>query len=209
MLQRGQDMALIAEIAVALESADSGYAEARHQVRILAVRFFHPAPARFTGDVDHRRECVVRAAQASFESRHREERLDQLGIKGRAQRDGLRKTRAFRGCVAVQALLMEHNRNAEARVLEKKSLDGVGQLRHASRRLPAAGVTGAANLSDTAAIAESFLRFRLVEVAFLVHQLLRLLLPDAEHLRSFLFERHAGKQIFHAACRGQVRILIG
>jgi hypothetical protein len=76
-------------------------------------------------------------------------------------------------------------------------------------RFAAARVAGAPDLADTAAIAEGFLRFGLVEVAFLVDQLLGLLLPDAHHLRSLLFQRHAGEEIFDAARRRQARILVG
>ncbi len=209
MLERGENVALIAEIAVSLESTDSGNPEAGNQVRVLAVGFFNAAPAWLAGDVDDGRERVVRAAQSGFESRHGEERLDQLGIEGCAQSDGLREAGAFGGCVAVETFLVKHDGNAEARVFDKELLNGVGQLRHASRGFAAARVAGAPDLADTTAIAEGFFRFGLIEVALLVDELLGLLLPDARHLRSLLFQRHAGEEIFYAARGRQARILIG
>src|SRR5437763_1698670 len=42
-----------------------------------------------------------------------------------------------------------------------------------------------------------------------IHELLRLLLPDAEHLRDLLFQRHAGEKILHPLLRRERRISVG
>ena len=75
MFQRGQDVALVAKLAIALEPTNRGNAQARDQVRILAVGFFDAAPARFARDIDHGRKGLMRAAAAGFERRHGEEAI--------------------------------------------------------------------------------------------------------------------------------------
>ena len=59
------------------------------------------------------------------------------------------------------------------------------------------GLIAAAYLAKAAAIAECGFGFFLVEVPLGIHERLRLLLPDATHLRGLLLERHAQKQVFH------------
>ena len=147
VLQRGENVFLIAEIAVALEAADGGNAKARDEVRIFAVGFFHAAPARLAGDVDDGRECVVGAAEASLQRRHGEELLDQVGVEGGAEGDGLREAGAVGRGVAVQAFLVEHDGDSKAAILEKELLDGVGQFRHGAGFLAATGIRGAADLA--------------------------------------------------------------
>jgi hypothetical protein len=208
VLQGGENMFLVAEIAVALEAAHGGDAEARDQVGVLAVGLFHAAPARLTGHVDDRGEGVVRAADTGLECRHGEELLDEVGVEGGAERNGLRKAGAVGSGVSVQAFLVEHDGDAEARVLEEELLDGVGQFRHGARFLAATGVGGTADLAEAAAVAKGLLRFGEIEVALFIDQLLGLLLPDAEHLHGLLFEGHAGEQVFDAARGGKFGILV-
>ena len=64
--------------------------------------------------------------------------------------------------------------------------------------LAAAGVARPADLAQAVAVAEVRAGLRQIEIAPLVEQLGRLLLPDAHHLRRLLFERHPREQIGHA-----------
>ncbi len=193
VLESRQHVALIAKIAVALEASNGGNAEAGDKVGIFAVGLLDAAPTRFTGDIDDRREGMMRAAEASFERSHGEELLDQLRIEGGAERDGLREAGAIGRGMPVEALFVKDDGNAEARVLEEELLDGVGELGHLAGVAAAAGVGGTAHLAEAAATAEGFLRLRLIELALFVDEFLSLFLPDAEHLGGFFLEAHAGK----------------
>ena len=201
-------MPLVAEVLVSLEAAHRGDAQSRNQVRIFAVGFFHAAPARLARHIHHRRQRMMRAAQAGFQSRHREQRLHQRGIEGCAQRDGLRKTGSIRGGVAVQALFVEHHRNAQAAVLKEELLDGVGQLGHAASVLAAAGIARPAHLAQSAAIAKRLLRLSEIEVAARIHQRLGLRLPDAHHLCGLFLQRHPREQVLHASGGGLSGVFI-
>ena len=154
VLEGGEDASLVTESGVALEPADRGDAEARDQERILAVGLFHAAPARLASHVHNRRQRLMGAAEAGLGCGGGEDALHQLGIEGGAERDGLGEAGAVHGRVAVQALLVEHDGNAEAAVFEEEFLDGVGQLGHAARIEAAAGVAGAANLAEAAPVFE-------------------------------------------------------
>ena len=151
----------------------------------------------------------MRAAGARFEGGHSKEALDEIGIEGGAEGDGLWEAGAVGSGVAVEAFLVEHDGDAEAAVFKEELLDGVGELGHGAGFLAASGVTGTADLAESATIAEGLLRFRQVEVALPVDELLGLLLPDAEHLRGFFFEGHAGEEIFDAAGGGERGIPVG
>ena len=201
-------MPLVPEVPVALEAAHRRDAQPRNQVRIFAVGLFDAAPARLARHIHHRRQRMMRAAQARFESRHREQRLHQRGIEGCAQRNGLRKAGSIRRRVAVQALLVEDHRNAQAAVLEEELLDGVGQLGHAASVLAAAGIARPADLSQSAAVAKRLLRLLEIEVALRIHQRLGLRLPDAQHLRGLFLQRHPREQVLDAPGGGQTGVFI-
>src|ERR1035437_866578 len=130
------------------------------------------------------------------------ERTGAMSLGG-SQTDGLRKAGCVLGRETVQAFLVEDDWNAEPRFFEEELLDGVGELSHPPRvetqlrrgRWPA-GIAWTANLPDTISFFEGGVCFEIVKIAFGVHQLLRLLLPHAHHLRRLLLQRHPRKQIF-------------
>ncbi len=151
----------------------------------------------------------MRAAHAGLFGGHREEPLHQLWIEGCAQADGLRKTGSRRRRVAVQALFMEDHWNAQASVFQEELLNLIGQRGHFAGVPAAAGVRGPAHLPDAAPALEGHFGFGEIEVALFVHQLLRLLLPDAAHLFGLLLHGHALQQILDARGWGQFGILVG
>ena len=151
MLQRGENVLLVAEVASPWKPCTAAMPKARHEIGILAVGLFHAAPARLTRHVDHGSQRMVRAADASLEGGHGEELLDEAGIESGAQRDGLRKAGAVGRGVAVQAFLVKHDGDAEPRILEEEFLDRVGELGHLRGPLRAAArVAGPAHLAEAA-----------------------------------------------------------
>ncbi len=130
------------------------------------------------------------------------------GLKCRSQRDGLREAGSVRRRVPVQALLMENHRDPEPAILEKEPLDRIGKLRHASRLLAAARIAGPSHLAQSTLVAKGFFRLREIEISFFVDKRLRLLLPDAQHLRGFLFQRHACEQILCSLGRSRLGVLV-
>ena len=209
VLQRGGDAPLVGEGRVALEAAHRRHAQPRNQVRILAEGLFDAPPARLARHVDDRRERLVRTASTGFGRRHRVQALDQVRIERRRQSDRLRKAGAFLRRVSVQALLMEHHRDTQARRLDEEPLDGVGQLGHLPRRQALAGIARPADLSQPVAGGETRAGLCPVEAPSPVDQRVRFLAPDAEHLRDFLLERHAGQQVIDARVDRRRRILVG
>ena len=117
------------------------------------------------------------------------------------QRDRLRKTGAFSRGMSVQAFFVENDRDPQAGILKEEPLNVVGELRHGARVFAAAGIAGPSHLSQTAAVAKCFLRLLQIEIAFGVDECIGLLLPDAHHLGSLLFQRHALQQILCALGR--------
>ena len=185
-----------------------GDAQLGDEVRILAVRFLDAAPARVAGHVDHRRQRLMRAARAGFGRGHREDAAHQVRIERGAQPDRLRKTRGIERRVAVQALFVKNHGDAQPALLDEELLNGVGELGHLPRVLAAAGIARPADLPQAVAVSEIGPRFLQIEVALLIEQQRRLALPNADHLRSLLFERHPRDEIGHALFHGQLRIAI-
>jgi hypothetical protein len=85
--------------------------------------------------------------------------LNEIGIEGCAERDGLREAGAVGRSVAVEAFFVKHDGDAEAAVFEEELLDGVGELGHGASFFAAACVAGTADLAESAAIAEGFFAF--------------------------------------------------
>ncbi len=96
---------------------------------------------------------------------------------------------------------MENYRNSQPRVLHKELLDRIRSLCHLAGLEPLAGVTWTPDLAESVAILEGLLGFRQVEVAVGIHQSLRLLLPDAEHLRRFFLQSHARQKVLDSLLR--------
>ena len=130
VLQRGNDVLLVFESGISLKTLNRRDSHAGDQVRIFSVGFLDAAPAGFAGDVHHRRQCLVRAADARFLGRHLEKPADQFGIECGAQADRLGKAGAVDGRVTVQAFFVKNHGDSEAAVFDEKFLDGVGQFGH-------------------------------------------------------------------------------
>src|ERR1039457_3546067 len=86
-------------------------------------------------------------APPGFGGGHGEERLHQLGIERGAQADGLRKTGAADGGMAVQALFVKNHRNPEPAVFQKELLNGVSKLRHGACGTPFSGIAGTSGVA--------------------------------------------------------------
>src|SRR5262249_37538055 len=149
-----------------------------------------PAPARIPRDVYNWRQRLMRSARARFFGRHRIKRFDKVRIEGCGKANRLRKTGCANGGLAVQAFLMENYGNAQARVLDEKLLDCVGELGVFTRIFALSGIAGAAYLPDAMALFETGFRLLQVEIAITVQESFGLLLPDARHLRGFFVQRH-------------------
>ncbi len=193
VLQGGDDAVLVLECGVALEAADGRHAHAGYQEGIFAVGLFDAAPARLAGDIHHRRERLMRAAHAGFLRGHGEKPLNQFGIEGGAEPDGLREAGGVERGMAVEALFVEDDRDAEAGVLDEKLLDGVGQLGGGAGIQTLAGLAGPADLAESAAIFERLFGLRKVERSVGIDQGVGLFAPDAHHLRGLLFQGHSRK----------------
>ena len=203
MLERGDEMTLVLKGAISLEPAHRGDAKPRNQKWIFAECLFHPAPTRLARHVDHGRKCLMRSTQADLGGRHGVQLLNQFGIEGGAERDGLRKAGSVHRGVAVQAFLVEDDGDSQPAVFYEKLLNGVGQGRHPSGVQALACIAGAAHLAQAAAVAERCFSLFFVEVSVAVYERLRLLLPDAKHLRSLLLQGHSREQVFDPPRRGK------
>jgi len=208
MLQGGDHALLIAKGGVALESTHGRDAHPRNQIWVFAVSFFDTAPARIACHIHYGRQRLVRAAQPRFPSGHGEERLGQIGIERGAQSDWLRKACGIDGGVAMQALLVKNHGDSKTSVLEKESLNGVGEFRHAAGFLALSRIAGAADLAESASVLKSRLGFLKIEAALGVHERFGLLLPDAHHLCGLLFQGHSGQEVFNPFGSGQSGIAI-
>ncbi len=96
--------------ALTLIGAHQRAGDLRYQVGIFAEAFGGPAPARITGDVDHRCKCQVQAVGAGLDGRHATAKGDGLEIPARRQRQADRED----GAVAVNDVVGEKDRNAQA-----------------------------------------------------------------------------------------------
>jgi hypothetical protein len=106
---------------------------------------------------------------------------------------------AFTRGVPMQAFFVKHHRDSKAGLLDKELLDGIGEFGHPFSRLAeprfggrASGITGSADLADAMTVFESSARLGEVEFSIGIDQLVRLLLPDAHHLRRLFLQCHAG-----------------
>ena len=186
-------------VRVALKALHRRNAQLRDEVRILAVRFLDAAPTRIAGHVDHRRERLVRAARARFRGRHREQPLDQVGIKRRAQADRLRKARGIDRRLAVQTLFVKNDRECRAGSPRRRT----SGWRWSARPFRRAFLPPPASLGRPTCprplpcpkFARAFARSKLPcssssSVAFCCQ--------THSHLRGLLFERHPREQVGHA-----------
>ncbi len=147
------------------------------------------------------RERLADAARAHFTRRHGVDRAHQRRIPARGQGDGLRKTGGAHGGIAMQALLMEHDRNAEPGMLRGEALQGVHQpnrgthvaARHAAAAMrgrwrPKGARTGRCRPGTCAPTSRHRTRD--------LHRIPRVLSSQMLlHLRDLLLESHARQQV--------------
>src|SRR5260221_3179663 len=214
MLERRHHTRLVAERGVALKATHGGDAHSRAEIRVFAEGLLHTSPPWVTGNVHHRRERLVNAPRARLERRHRVEALDERGIEGRTERDGLRKARAAYRRMAVQTLVMKHDRDAQPALLAEEPLNVIRELGLLARIASllrfvssAARVARAADLPQSIAMAEGGARLRDVERTVRVHEGVGLLLPDARHLRRLFLDGHARQQILDPPFRRKCSVL--
>ena len=208
VLHGGDDMPFATEGGVALEAPDGGHAELGDEVGIFAEGLLDAAPARLAGDVDDGGEGLMGAAQTGFPGGHGVERFDEFGMEGCGQADGLGKAGCVHGGLAVEALFVEDDGDAEAALFEEEALDGVGEFGGGAGVEARAGIAGASDLTQAMALFKGSFGFLLVEAALRVHEGFGLFLPDAYHLGGFLGEGHPGQEVFGALFRGELWVLV-
>ena len=123
----------------ALQAADVGGAEHRHQVRVLAHRLLDAAPAVVADDVQHRREALVHADRGHVPADRGGHPLDEVGVEGGAPGDRRGVDGGAVGREAGEALLVDERRDPQPRALEDDAL-----LPHQLRRAVLRGHRGAA-----------------------------------------------------------------
>jgi hypothetical protein len=203
MLGGGKYVILADQWRIALKAANGGEADARHEIRIFAVRFFGAAPARITSKIENGGEALLRAARTDLERDGGENILDEIGIPRGSERNGLRKRSAARRGVPVKTFFVKKNWNAQTCVVLHPVLNGVGEFGHFAR---AAVFAGAGNFTE--AEPEGHGGAIRLKGSFFVDEpnagSLRKLfvLPGAEKLRDFFFERHAREKIGDAKFDG-------
>ena len=123
-------------------------------------------------------------------------------VKSRSASSGLKVAPSPMGCekaggvergVAVEALFMDDDRDAEAGVLDEELLDGIRQLGGSTRPQTFAGLAGTADLAESTTIFEGLTGFSKVERTVRVDQCVGPFAPDAHHLGGLLFQGHSGK----------------
>ena len=119
-----------------LESLHVGGAQHGHEVGVLADRLLDPTPPVVTHDVEHGRESLVHAEGGHVAADRRGHPAHQLGVPGRAPRDGGGVDRGAVRREAGQALLVHEGGDAEPGVLDDDALlvdQLVGALGHGDR----------------------------------------------------------------------------
>jgi len=119
--------------ALALQAAHVGCAHLCDQVRVFAERLLNAAPARVTRDIEHRRQRVMPTDRPHLGANHPGHLLDERGVPGARHADRLREARRAERHVPAAAFLVDHRRDAEARVLNQPALDRVRQPRAVGR----------------------------------------------------------------------------
>ena len=194
---------------VTLETPHRGDAQFGDQIGVLAIRLLNPSPALVAGDIDDRSQRQMDAAQAHLARGDVEHVLEQFGVPGRGQADGLREAGRVRRDIAVQRLLVEEQRNAEAGFLDRPALRGIDVVhRFAFIAIERPGIgTGRLGAGlDTLSVVRAGDLSEAVGIVFggpLGREIagrgldLGLVLPDADHLGDLFLERHAREQVFH------------
>ena len=117
--------------------------------------------------------------------------------------------RAFGRDVAVEAFVVEEDRDAEARVVFEPLLDGVGELDHCARVAMFAGARDFADAvfqEDGGVVGEEGALVIDEEQIGVGEELF--VLPSAFELRDFFFERHAREEIGDALFDGEFGVAV-
>src|SRR5690348_9715221 len=132
----GQNVVPVDEIGISLQAFDGGDADARTEIRVLAIRFFRAAPARVAREIEYRREGLIVAGGSHLVGGRGENFLYQCGIPRAGQTNGLRKARAAVRHEAVQRFALKERWNAESSLFKLIPLQCVvSQSAHARRHL--------------------------------------------------------------------------
>ncbi len=129
-----------------LEGLHVGAAELGGEVGVLAIRLLQPPPARVARDVEDGREGVPSAGQQHPPPDRRYHRRHDLRVERRRRPDRLLEARRGPGDEAVQALLVDDDRDPQPGLLPKEILDRVGRRGDLGR----AQVGGAGKARDLA-----------------------------------------------------------
>ena len=199
VLQRGDHVPGRDRPAAPLQAAHRRQAHPRHEVRVLAVGFLDAPPARVARHVHHRGEHLLRAAGPHLLRDHGEGALHQVWVPRARQGDGLREAGRLLPLQPVQRLLVKDHGDAEARVVLHPPLDRVGELRLRTRPVAVARALDPADPHP-----EPLRRTGGVETPLGVGDLL-LGVPEAQHLRHLLLQRHAREEVLHASRRWEAR----
>ena len=168
VLESGDDVLLVPERRVALESAHSGDPHAGDQIGVLSECLLDPSPPGLAHHVHDRGQRLVRSSRPRFKSRCREKRFHEFRIERSCKRNGLREACALDGRVTVQTFFVENHGDSETRVFDEKLLDRIGEFRHVSGFLARTGVAGAAHLAGRVSLFECNLGFLKIEVTLCI-----------------------------------------
>jgi len=185
------------------EFAHKGDAHHRGEQGILAVALLDTAPAHIGGDIDHRRQHLADPARAALPRDGGGSARHQLRIPGGGQPDGLRKGGGAVPHQAVQRLIERDDRNAEAGLLDEKTLGGVDLFSHGRRRSRGVIVENLRRGSSPGGGGVKLqTEYALVELSLVALHIAR----SHEELPEFLLEGHASQQIPEADIDRQGRI---
>jgi hypothetical protein len=209
VLERGNHVGRIDKWSIALESFYCRDTDSGDEIRIFPVCLFRPAPTRVARQVEHRSQALLRSAGANLGSSRGEDIVYQAGIPSRSQCNGLWIRSSLGRGVAMEALLMEQNRDSEARVFLHPLLERIREFRHLSRTTMLAGarhLTQALFQQKGGTVGK--------ESSFLVYKHLTLVLPGVgvlpctQQLSHFFFQGHARKQVANPLFNQQARVAV-
>jgi hypothetical protein len=112
VLECRDDAGFVGERAVALEAPDRGDPHARHEIRIFTESLFDASPARVASNVHHGRQGLMRPPDSRLLGRHGVQQFDECWVECARETDGLWEAGATDGGVAVEAFLVEDDRDA-------------------------------------------------------------------------------------------------
>ena len=132
VLERGVDVIFIQTIGVglqALKTSHRGCSQLADKVRVLGIHLFHAAVARVAAQIEDRRRHEHVARRARFYRHFRKHLFQQFRIPRASQTDGCRERRRPGPDRSMQRFAVEHDGNAQARILQDPRLEQVPALR--------------------------------------------------------------------------------